>query len=485
MRMTRRAHRFIHLQNAVFYILFAIAIGLLAFFSRQFSYQADWTFGNRNSLSSTTQELVGSIAEPLKFVAYVPDDPALQEQLRKLVSKYQRIRGDIRLEFVNPDLDPVRARQDGIQYSGQLAIHLGARSEVVESTSEQVIANALQRMSRGSERLVVFLEGHGERDALADHSSGMAQFSALLGRNGFRVQPHNLVRSQSVPDNARFLVIAAPQKDLLPGEVKVITEYVEQGGNLLWLHDPDSSESLSELADLLGVQVGGGTVVDANEHLHAMLGIDHPAVVPVVDYGRSVLGDALTGSQSLFPFATRVARMPESVEGALVWQVDEFLNTLPNSWLESGPVEGNIDYVEEDGDQLGPVPIGVALTRLLAAPGDEQESDDRPALVDDNAQVGDSIVDGEQQQRVVIVGDSDFMLNSFIGRGVNVDLATNIFNWLSDDDNLLNIKTSSAPDTTFEMSETMSLLLATFFLLMLPLLLLATGIIIWWRRRRR
>ncbi len=479
MKMTRNKHRFIHLQNAIFYILFALVIGLLAFFSRQFSYQADWTYGNRNSLSSTTQTLVSSLAEPLKFVAYVPDNPALQEQLRRLIAKYQRIRGDIRLEFVNPDLDPVRARQDGVQYAGQMAIHLGARSEVIDSASEQVIANALQRMSRGAERLVVFLEGHDERDPLAEHSAGLAQFVTLLSRNGFQVQPHNLVRSQSVPDNARFLVIAAPRKDLLPGEVQVITDYVEQGGNLLWLHDPDSSESLGPLADLLGIQLGGGTVVDANEHLHALLGIDHPALVPVVDYGRSVLAEQLTGSQSLFPFATRVARSPQPGEGALVMQVDEFLNTLPNSWLESGPVEGSIDYVEDDGDQLGPISIGLALTRLLETP----EGEVPPASPEGASGQGES--SAPQQQRIVVVGDSDFMLNASIGRGVNVDLATNIFNWLSDDDNLLNIKASAAPDTTLEMSETLTLVLATFFLLALPIILLAAGMIIWLRRRRR
>ncbi|MEZ5448209.1 MAG: Gldg family protein [Thiolinea sp.] len=178
----------------------------------------------------------------------------------------------------------MRARQDGVQYSGQMVIRLGERSEVVESSSEPVIANAIQRMSRGGERLVVFLEGHGEREPLAEHSAGMSQFVATLERNGFRVQPHNLVRSQSIPDIARFLVIAAAQKPLLPGEVAVVRDYVEQGGNLLWLRDPESRDGLDELAELLNVRWYPGTVVDANEQLHALLGIDHPAVVPVVDY---------------------------------------------------------------------------------------------------------------------------------------------------------------------------------------------------------
>lgn len=472
MKMTKGMHRSIGLQNAIFYLLFFIVIGLLAFLSREFHFQADWTYGNRNSLTEATRSLLQKVDEPLMFVAYVPDDPALQEQLRKLVAKYQRVKPDIKLEFVNPDLEPMRAKQDGIQYAGQMAIYLGERSEVVEQTTEPVIANAIQRMSRGSERLVVFLEGHDERDPLADTSNGLSQFLSTLERSGFKVQPHNLVRTQTIPDNARFLVIASPQKDLLPGEVEVIKKYVERGGNLLWLQDPGGLHGLKPLADLLGLKVSEGTVLDANEQLHEVLGVTHPAIVPVVDYGKSAIAEKLTGSQSLFPFATMVEPNPVKEQTSLVWQQDELLNTLPNSWLETDKVDGAVTYEEEKGDVLGPISIGFTLTRLLDQPENTQGSTSANPKQ-------------ERQQRVVVIGDSDFLINSFIGKGVNLDLATNIFNWLSADDNLLNIQVNNAPDTNFAMGDTSSLALASFFLIVLPLTLLLLGTMIWLRRRRR
>ena len=42
-----------------------------------------------------------------------------------------------------------------------------------------------------------------------------------------------------MPDNATVLVITQPQVDLLPGEVDKMMRYVDRGGNLLWLVDPD------------------------------------------------------------------------------------------------------------------------------------------------------------------------------------------------------------------------------------------------------
>lgn len=472
MKMTKGMHRSIGVQNAIFYLLFFILLGLLAFLSREFHFQADWTYGNRNSLTEATRSLLEQTDQPLKFVAYIPEDAMLQEQLRKLVAKYQRVKPDIKLEFVNPDLDPVRAKQDGIQYAGQMVIHLGDRSEVIEQTTESVIANAIQRMSRGAERLVVFLEGHGERDPLAETSNGLSQFLASLERSGFKVQPHNLVRTQSIPNNARFLVIASPQKDLLAGEVDLLKNYLEQGGNLLWLQDPGGLKGLKPLADLLGLKISEGSVLDANEQLHAVLGVSHPAIVPVVDYGRSPIAEKLTGSQSLFPFSTMIERNPAENKSALVWQTEELLTTLPNSWLETGAIDGAVTYEEDKGDVLGPISIGFTLTRLLEQPEAAQTTELANAKQ-------------ERQQRVVVIGDSDFLINSFIGQGVNLELATNIFNWLSADDKLLNIQVNNAPDTSFTLGETSSLVLASFFLIILPLSLIGLGSFIWFRRRRR
>lgn len=469
MKMSKNAYRLVGLQNVIFYLLFVVVIGLLGFFGREFKFEADWTYGSRNSLSAPTQTLLKTLKQPLTFIAYIPDNPELQGQLKQLVGKYQRVKPDITLEFVNPDLAPERAKQDGIEHAGQLAIHLGEHSEVMDSASEEIIGNAIQRMSRGGERLVVFLEGHGERQPLSKESTGMSQLVANLQRNGFLVQPHNLVRTQSIPQNASFAVIAAPQQDFLPGEVEVLKKYLEQGGNLLWLQDPGGLHALQPLEELLGLQIFDGTVIDANEQLQALLGINHPAVVPVVDYGKSEIVQKLAGMQTVFPFATMVARAPEAgvKDGALAWQAEEFLNTLPTSWLESsGVLEGAVKFDEAGGDQAGPVPIGVTLTRTLEAASDKPDAKSR-------------------EQRVVVIGDSDFMLNSFIGIGANLDLASNTFNWLSADDNLLEVPVIRAPDTRLELSETAGFVLGTFFLFILPIGLLLAGVLIWWRRRRR
>lgn len=468
MKMTKTAHWRLGLNSGIFYLTLLAIIGGIGFLSTMFSYQFDWTYGNRNSLNPSTQQLLNNLKEPLEFVAYLPTDNELATRIEKVVSKYQRIKPDIKFTVLNPDLAPKQAAEDGVQYSGQLVLKLGQapnqRKELLESSNEADIVSALIRMTRQTERIVIFIEGHGERQPLWTESNGLSRLSEILEKSGFKIQPHNLLRTQSIPMNASLVVLAAPQTALLAAEVKLLEDYVQQGGNLLWLQDPSELKGLSSLADLLNIQIHSGTVVDANERLQAMLGIKHPAVVPVIDYDpRSKLTQNLK-IQTLFPFATMVSRNSNSgVNSQLVWQAEEFLQTLPQSWLEVDPLQAKVVYDDTKGDLIGPITIGLSLIRTI----------------EPNATASES-----KQQRIVIIGDSDFITNGFIGESGNLDLAIQIFNWLSRDDSLVGIKINPAPDLTFSLDQRVSISLALFFLIGLPLLLVGIGTWIWLKRRR-
>src|SRR3569833_1112785 len=74
---------------------------------------------------------------------------------------------------------------------------------------------------------------------------------------------------------------AGPQVDLLPGEAKAVKDYLDRGGNLLWLGDPGPLHSLDEVAATLGVRFLPGTVVDLTTQL---LGIQSAAIAAVTNY---------------------------------------------------------------------------------------------------------------------------------------------------------------------------------------------------------
>jgi len=466
--MKKPTHLALRIQNTIFYLLFVLIIGLLGYLGKTYHKSFDVTENQRNSLHQTTQDLLKKITKPIKLVAYVPDDAVVHTALKDLIEKYRKYHKAIELEFVNPDLDPVRAQQDGIEYSGQLLIKLGDKSEAVSSVDEQTMINVLQRLSREKARLLIFLEGHNEASPLEDKSNGLSKLETVLEKKGFLLQPHNILRTQSIPENTSFVVIAAPQKDYLEAEVKIILDYMSRGGNLLWLHEPGGLHGLDDLEQQLGLELQQGTLLDANQALQEMLGIKHPAAIAVIDYGQSELTKDLS-AHTLFPFATSINK-DEAIKDSN-WKYQPILSTLITSWLESGDIQGNVKF-DDDADKPGPLDIGMILTREIPeSDATENNPVDKPAKKN-------------TEQRVVVLGDSDFMQNSYIGQGSNLDFASNIFNWLSTDDDLLSIKSSIAPGNDLSLTNTGRVALAALWLV-LPLVLMVLGLFRWMRRRKR
>lgn len=442
----------LRLQTLSFYVLFGLLVGLLAWLSTRYVYRADWTEGGRNSVSEATRALLEGLESPLSIEAYVPDDVQRRQRLRQRVERLRRVKDDIALEFVNPELEPDRAQAAGLQRSGQLLLSVGGRRVLLEDLAERTLAQALQRLVRGRERWIVFWEGHGERDLADAANPGYSTLADRLKESGLTVQPLNLVLTPAVPDNTAVLVVAAPQFQPLPGEVTAVLDYLDRGGNLLWLHDPGDPGTLAPLARALGVRFVPGVLVDANPQLRVLLGIRHPAVIPVVEYPDTPLTTRLR-NQTLFPFATGVATEP-----ATSWRAEPLLVTLSRTWSETGALTGEeIGFSSEEGDTAGPLPLGLMLTRT---------QQDRP-------------------QRAVVVGDSDFMANGYLGHGANLELALNLFNWLSEDEEFLSIVPGSAPDTHLDLSDAELAGIALIYGFLLPLGLVTTGVTIWWVRRRR
>lgn len=475
---TNKSHIALRIQNVIFYVLFLVIIGLLAWVGKTYHKGFDATKSQRNSLSQTTQQLLKKIDKPIYLTAYVPDDAVVHANLKQLVDKYKKHNDNIKLEIINPDLDPARAKQDGIDYSGQLLVKLGEKSEKVNSVDEQTMLDVLQRLSRTEARLVVFIEGHGERSPLISTSNGMSDLAKVLEQKGFLLQPHNILRTQSLPENVSFVVLAAPQKDFLEGEVAIISDYLKKGGNFLWLHEPGGLLGLDNIEQQLGLEINEGTLLDANQALQEMLGIQHPAAIAIIDYGKSDLTNKLS-AHTLFPFATPIERDEslkekdsKSERKIAGWQYQSLLTTLPTSWMESGDIQGNVKF-DDDADKPGPLDIALAMTR------DVDSSDSAPETSSEENKTKKPV-----EQRVLVVGDSDFMLNSYIGQGSNLELASNIFNWLSVDDDLLSIKAKVAPGTKLNLSTAGRIGLAGLWL-GLPLLLLLVGTLRWHKRRKR
>lgn len=455
MIINSNVRRQIRLQSGLFLVLFLATIGLLAWLSQLYSISIDLSKNERNSLSDESQRLVKSLEMPLRITLFVSPNNENRDAFERLFQRYIQHQPSIQFESLNPDLRPDLLTLHDIRFDGESLIEFEGRSEKVSQITEANVTNAIQRLMRQGERWLVFLQGHGERNPYREANHDYSTFAGQLASMGYTVETLNLTQTNSIPDNTDVLVIASPKVAMLPGEVDLLRAYLEGGGNLLWLADPEqATDGLERMMDLLAVEFLPGIIVDPNSQL---LGLSRVDFALVSEYPRHPVTENID-ALSLFPQAQAV----EFYGDEETWKKLNILRSSDASWNETGEMKGQVYNGDHDDETGGPLNLGLTLSS-------SRESD-----------TGEII-----NQRIAIVGDADFISNSYLGNGANLDIGINLVNWLSHDDNLISIHPRPAPDTRLELSKNEQIVISFAFLLILPGLLFGLGLRIWLKRRKR
>ncbi len=453
-------HRGKRIQQLVNTLLIVVVVVSAAWLSTRYKFEADWTYGNRNTLTAASQKLMASLKDPVQMLVFDFPNSEKRPDVKTWVDRYQRFKPDFKLEFVDPGSDPARVKKYNVAQAGEAVLEYQGRHESLRELSEPAITGALQRLASSGEHYILFLEGHGERgsqSAVGNTQNDMTQFAEALTGKGLKVLPLNLVKTPKIPDNTSVLVIASPTRTLLEGEIRLIDDYVENGGNLLWLTDPETPTGLDELAKTLAITWQNGTVIFAD---YAAIGSPSPAVFVATDYPPNAVTQGFKDITA-FPLARSVTfeKDPTKARG---WTAVPIVQTDERAWLETGKLEGGVSFDPKDGDLSGPLIVGLTLTR-------ERKSADGKATT----------------QRVALFGDSDFLSDANMKAYGNGPLGLNVLQWLASQDAQLNIDVAKAPDTVLRLPGWAYWVVGAGFTLGLPLLLLGYGVLRWVVRRRK
>lgn len=438
-------------QSWLFALLGVVIAVCVAALSTHFSFTADWSAGARATISPESRALLAQLKGPLEVTSYTRPGE-LRAKTSLLVERYQRFKPDLSLRFVDPDLDPIATQDADIAANGELALQWHGHTQHATQLDEQTFSDALVRLARGETRLVAFVTGDGERDPAGKNAADLGDFVAKLSARGVRALPLNLAEAAEVPRNARLVVLASPQAALPPGSVQKLVDYVADGGNLLWLAEPGADDlGLAPLAQALGIKRLPGILFDG---AGAANGVRDPRILVATRYPAQAITDGFR-INSLFP---RVAALA-ALDGA-PWNTQPFLQTGAQSWNQAAPFDpAHTAFDANAGDLKGPLAFGYALSRLSPSPD-------------------------KNQQRVVVIGDGDFLSNAYLGDAGNLALGERVFDWLLGDDALASVP-RGAPDTTLNPTRIDLAILTFGYLVALPIALILIGLAITWRRRRR
>ena len=417
-----------------------VSAGVLLYGVCSYHLTVDWTRNERHSLHNASKLALSAVTLPLTATVYLPDRHPNRELAKNLVLRYQRANAALSLHFVDPAAVPELMRNEEIR-EGEMMLSAGDRRERVRQYTEAAFTNALMRLARKDTQWLAFVTGHGERSPSRGANFDLSDFAAALAQRGVKAREVNLADTPTIPDNAAALVIASPQVDFLPGEITVIQGYLARGGALLWLLEPEVPGSLQTLAASLGITLNGDTVIDPGAQA---MGIDDPAMALVSHYEtHPALGRF--NATALLPHAT-----PLVVKALPGWQLAPLFVSNPGAWGERSSLKAAVSFDPAE-DLRGPLTLGLALRH--------------------------------QAQRIVLVGDGDFLSNSYLGNGGNRELGTRLVEWLAANETLVEIDAVSAPDSRLDLSPWQIGVMGGAFLIALPGACLLNGLWLWWRRR--
>jgi len=264
MKITARFRLQLLIQNGLFVALILGIATVLLIAAEKSNMRWDMTYSQRNTLSSETLDILQKIQGPISISAFVTTDADgdLRQPIIDFLTPYQLEKSDIQIRFIDPREDPFAAKQAGVSVNGELIISLGGRSDRLKSLNEQDLTNLLMRLMRTSQRSVTALTGHGEGDFARQGGKDLSDLAKKLSNKGFKLDVLNFASGDDIDPNESALIISAPTVALLPGEVKRVQRHLDNGLNMLWLVDHNSTGGLDQIADYLGIKLPEGIVID-------------------------------------------------------------------------------------------------------------------------------------------------------------------------------------------------------------------------------
>jgi ABC-type uncharacterized transport system involved in gliding motility auxiliary subunit len=458
MNTNRKLRLQLMMQNSFFVLLFLALVFLIGFISRDYHVSRDFTQANRNTLTEGSINILKQMKGPIHIKIFASkDDKSKGQEYRKayadFVARYQRSKQDISMEFIDPAENPKLVQDEGIKADGEFVVEFNKRTEhILPPFVEQDMTNLLVRLSRSNAKPIMYLDAHGERNLMGIKNHDLGEFGKQLEKKGFKLANPDLMVAQSVPANGAMLIIASPAVNVTEVEAKKIKTYLEAGGNLLWLLDDNNYHGLESVAEYLGVEVKPGMVIDQSS---VQYGAD-PTAAFMSQYGEHAITKTFA-LRTVFPEARMVDAKASYENG---WKVARLVDVAQNGWLETGNVQGSYSFNDKE-DIAGPINIAVALERTY----------------------------GKRGQRVVVVGNANFLSNTFVANEGNLDLGVNMVNWLAGDDDLITIQPKPLKDSNVVIpSDPFNVAFAWLvyfgFQMILPAILLIVGIVTWWKRRK-
>ncbi|NCS25039.1 MAG: ABC transporter [Microcystis aeruginosa BS13-02] len=437
-------------QTLITTIIVLSVIGLINFLALRYPYRVDLTENQIFSLSPQTERLLTNLSKPVKVWIFSSRGISANEE--ELLANYQRKNPQFQYEIVNPEKKPNIAQEFKKLADDNLSrvyLQYGDKKQPLktiseeESLTEAKLSNAIETAKTNRTLTAYFLQGHGE-NAIKEPQGGLVQAVNSLEAKGYQVEPLNLVERSTIPNNADVIIIASPKRKIFPQEVTALKNYLEQGGKILLMIDPQTETGLEPLLTPWGVKLDNRIIIDASG-AGEIIGLG-PASPIITNYGNHPITRDFANGISIFPFARPIATVP--IEGI---EAVSLMITNDKMWAESDLNDQNLQFNPEK-DLAGPFDLGVALTG--------------------------------KKGKLIVIGNANFASDGLFEQQLNGDIFLNSVQWLASGETAtLSIRAKEPENRRINLNPLQANAIFWIAMVVMPLVGFTLAGLTWWQRR--
>ena len=464
-------------------MIIAILVVLNLIFSN-FYWHLDLTENKVYSLSPVTKDILKNLDDLITVKVYFSKDlpvnlSLVKTEVNDLLSNFNGYAGgNIKIEYKDPAdneeiLQEVNmlgipklqfntvSKDEYIIKEGYLGLALFFEDNkevlpVVQSLDnlEYELVRMIKHLQKGVKDKIYFISGHQESDL----EINLQSLKKILEEQ-YEISSFDLVQADNIPIDINTLIIAGPREDFSDKELYLVDQFLMRGGSLLVLDEgvklgenleaTDTEQSkLFSLIDHYGIKINNNLVLDSSRAMapfsSGFITFSVPySLWPKIDQnGFNTENVMVSKLESLvLPWVSSLD-LQDSDEDT---QIISLVSTSPKSWLqiENYNLDPNAQYNLNTLNLEKHVLAGFVSGQIDSYFKDKE----KPVL--ENG--GDSFIDSTNEARVIVVGDSDFIEDSFLKSNPgNLIFAQNIIDGLSQDSDLINIRSRGMTNRPLE-----------------------------------
>ena len=462
-------------------IIIAAFIGISLWMQKLNITPIDLTEDKLFTLTEDSKKEVKDINQDVNiyFVGYTDTDSVVD-----LAKEYTKANDKIKVETVTTESRPDLAQKYGIETSSQgIIVESGERYKVLSSNdlysydsstgesvsvAEEKLTAAIKSVTVDKLPKVYFLNGYSS----FTFESGMQYLNMYLQNEVNEVSTLDVLTTGKVPDDCDTLVIATPEKDFDDMATTAITDYINKGGNILWLNAAEAKQvdlpNVNKILALYGVkpfEIGIIRETDSSK----MVSDSPDLILPEIQYADAT--SKLYNSQGvIFINATKINVGTDDELKALNVTKTELVKTSENAYFRTD--FQNTANEPQSGETKAAYLVGGQFDKVITEANE------------DNGTKGVT-------SKLIIYGEnyfvSDYQLTQtsqtpMIAYRNNKDLVLNSIAYLTDREEDITVRksTGSVTYTATEQENRIILAIITF----VPLLIIVIGIVVWVKRRR-